>query len=138
MRYEFAEDIQKLAGEISILLFPHIDLNNLKCYRSYGTSSRGTIARCHGLCKIMQKAIGVKAIYVLEFLTERYEKLSDEDKLKVIIHELMHIPKAFGGGFIHHNVVTDRNVNLCYAEYKKMKIKNFQNPKQKLADETCL
>lgn len=119
MRYEFAEDIQKLAEEISIMLFPHVDLNNVKCFRSYGTSSRGTIARCHGLCKIMQKAIGVKAIYVLEFLTERFEKLDKEQQLKVIIHELMHIPKAFGGGFKHHDVVTERNVNKCYAEYKK-------------------
>lgn len=119
MKYEFAEDIQKLAEEISIMLFPHIDLNNVKCYRSYGTSSRGTIARCHGLCKIMQKAIGVRAIYVLEFLTERFEKLDKEDQLKVIIHELMHIPKAFGGGFKHHDFVTEKNVNRCYAEYKR-------------------
>jgi len=127
MRYEFAEDIQKIAEEISIMLFPHIDLANVKCYRSYGTSSRGTIARCHGLCKIMQKAIGIKAIYVLEFLTERFERLDKEEQLKVIIHELMHIPKTFGGGFKHHDVVTQGNVNRCYAEYKKLK-----NAKEKI------
>src|SRR4030042_1199477 len=96
-------------------------LVNIKCYRSYGTSSRGTIARCHALNKIMQKAIGIKAVYVLEFLTERFEKMDNEEKLKVIIHELMHIPKSFGGGFKHHNFVTERNVNRCYAEYKKRK-----------------
>jgi predicted metallopeptidase len=117
MKYEYAEDIQKLAEEISKMLFPYIDLNNVKCYRSYGTSSRGTIARCHGLGKIMQKAIGIKAMYVLEFLTERFEKMTNEDKIKVVIHELMHIPKSFGGGFKHHDVVTERNVNKCYAEY---------------------
>jgi predicted metallopeptidase len=124
MRYEYAEDIQKLAEEISKMLFPHIDLNNVKCFRSYGTSSRGTIARCHGLPKVMQKAIGIKAIYVLEFLTERYEKMDNEEKLKVIIHELMHIPKSFGGGFKHHDFVTERNVNKCYAQYKKIKSEN--------------
>jgi predicted metallopeptidase len=121
MKYEYAEDLQKTAEEISKMLFPHVDLSNIKCYRSVGTSSRGTIARCHALNKIMQKAIGIKAIYVLEFLVERFEKLSEEDKLKVIIHELMHIPKTFGGGFVHHDVVTERNVNHCYAEYKKRK-----------------
>jgi len=121
MKYEYAEDLQKTAEEISKMLFPHVDLNNMKCYRSYGTSSRGTIARCHALNKIMQKAIGIKAVYVLEFLVERFEKLNDEDKLKVIIHELMHIPKTFGGGFVHHDVVTERNVNRCYQEYKKIK-----------------
>jgi predicted metallopeptidase len=121
MKYEYAEDLQKVAEEISIMMFPHVDLSNIKCYRSVGTSSRGTIARCHALNKIMQKAIGIKAVYVLEFLVERFEKLSEEDKLKVIIHELMHIPKTFGGGFVHHDVVTERNVNHCYAEYKKRK-----------------
>ena len=121
MKYEFAEDLQKLAEEISIILFPHVDLKNVKCFRSYGTSSRGTIARCHALNKIMQKAIGIKAVYVLEFLVERFEKLDNEEKIKVVIHELMHIPKTFGGGFVHHDVVTEKNVNRCYYEYKKRK-----------------
>jgi predicted metallopeptidase len=119
MKYEYAEDIQKTAEEISTMLFPHIDISNVKCFRSYGTNSRGTIARCHGLPKVMQKAIGIKAIYVLEFLTERFEKFNKEEQVKVIIHELMHIPKSFGGGFKHHDFVTEKNVNRCYAEYKK-------------------
>lgn len=121
MKYEFAEDLQRTAEEMSKILFPHVDISNIKCYRSYGTSSRGTIARCHALNKIMQKAIGIKSVYVLEFLAERFEKLNNEEKLKVIIHELMHIPKTFGGGFKHHDFVTERNVNRCYAEYKKIK-----------------
>lgn len=119
MKYEFAGDIQKIAEEISSFLFPHVDLSNVKCFRSFGTSSRRTIARCHGLNKVMQKAIGIKAVYALEFLSERFDKLNNEEKIKVIIHELMHIPKSFGGGFKHHDFVTDRNVNKYYAEYKK-------------------
>jgi len=121
MRYEFAEDLQRVAEEISRMLFPHVDLSNMKCYRSWGTSSRGTIARCHALNKIMQKAIGIKAVYVLEFLSERFDKLDDEEKIKIVIHELMHIPKTFGGGFKHHDFVTDRTVNKVYIEYKKRK-----------------
>jgi predicted metallopeptidase len=123
MKYEYAEDIQKLAEEISRMLFPHVDLNNVKCFRSWGTNSRGTIARCHGLSKVMQKAIGIKAIYVLEFLTERFEKMNKEEQIKVVIHELMHIPKSFGGGFKHHDFVTNKNVNLCYTEYKRILLK---------------
>ncbi len=117
MKYEFAEDIQKIAEEISVLLFPHVDISRIKCFRSYGTSTRGTIARCHALGKLMQKAIGVNAFYALEFLVERFDKLSDEEQMKVVIHELMHIPKTFGGGFKHHNVVTERNVDLMYKTY---------------------
>jgi predicted metallopeptidase len=121
MKYEFAEDIQRIAEEISVMLFPYIDLFNVKCFRSFGTSSRRTIARCHALNKIMQKAIGIKAVYVLEFLSERFDKLDKEEQIKVVIHELMHIPKCFGGGFKHHDFVTERNVNKYYREYKDRK-----------------
>ena len=118
MKYEFAPDIQIIAEKVCQALFPHVKIERIKCFRSYGTSTKGTIARCHALGKLMQAAIGIRAIYALEFLTERFEKLSKEEQLKVIIHELMHIPKTFGGGFKHHNYVTEKNVNLMYKTYK--------------------
>ncbi|MGD9276438.1 MAG: putative metallopeptidase [Candidatus Pacearchaeota archaeon] len=121
MKYEFAEDLQVIAEEISKMLFPHVDIERVKCFRSFGTSSRRTIARCHALGKLMQKAIGIKAVYALEFLHERFDKLDNEEKIKTIIHELMHIPKTFGGGFKHHDHVTDRNVNLMYKTYMNLK-----------------
>jgi len=121
MKYEFAPDLQKIAEEISELLFPHVDIQRVKCFRSYGTSSRRTIARCHALGKIMQKAIDTKAFYVLEFLSERFDKLDNEEKIKIILHELMHIPKTFGGGFKHHGFVCEKSVNKYYQEYKKKK-----------------
>lgn len=126
MKYEFAEDLQKIAEEISRFLFPHVQINRVKCLRSYGTSSRRTIARCHALGKLMQKAMGIKAVYALEFLSERFDKLSKEEQVKVIIHELMHIPKTFGGGFKHHNFVCEKNVELHYETYKakKKEVKN--------------
>ena len=64
-----------------------------------------------------QKAMGVDAFYALEFLGEKFDKLSTEEKVKTIIHELMHIPENFGGGFKHHDVVTEGNVNKCYKVY---------------------
>jgi len=121
MRYEHAPDIQTKVQEISRILFPHVQLDNVRCFRGFGSSSRRIIARCHALGKLMQKAIGIKAVYALEFLSERFDKLSEEEQIKTIIHELMHIPKTFGGGFKHHNFVTERNVNKMYKEYKKIK-----------------
>src|SRR3989338_7019078 len=117
MKYEPAPDVQFIAEEISKMLFPHVILERVKYFRSYGSSSRGTIARCHALGKLMQKAIGIKAFYALEFISERFDNLSEEDKSKTIIHELMHIPNTFGGGFKHHNFVTERNVNKMYKAY---------------------
>jgi len=121
MRYEEAPDVQQIAEEISNLLFPHVKLERVKCFRSYGTSSRGTIARCHTIGKLMQKAMNTNAFYVLEFISERFDKLKEEDKIKVIIHELMHIPATFGGGFRHHDHVCDRNIEKNYRAYKLKK-----------------
>ncbi len=119
MRYEDAPELQRKAEEISRIMFPHIKLERIKCFRSYGSSSRGTIARCHALGKILQKTIGVEAYYALEFISERFDKMDEEEQIKIIMHELMHIPKTFGGGFKHHDFVCERNVNLYYKEYKK-------------------
>lgn len=124
MRYEYAPDLQEIAEEISRMLFPHIVVERVKCFRSYGSSARGTIARCHTLGKLMQQTIGVKAYYALEFLCPKFERLSKEEKIKTIIHELMHIPKTFGGGFKHHDWVTDKNVNLHYKTYIAKKEEN--------------
>ena len=121
MKYIYDEELQNIAEEISKMLFPHIDIERVKCFRSKGSSTRGTIARCHALGKLMQLAIGVKAHYALEFISERFDKLSEEDKIKTIIHELMHIPQTFGGGFRHHNWVTEKNVNLHYKTYREKK-----------------
>lgn len=121
MRYEPAPDIQLIADEISNLLFPHVKLDRVKCFRSYGTSSRGTIARCHTIGKLIQKAMNTNAIYVLEFISERFDKLNKEDQIRVIIHELMHIPATFGGGFRHHDHVCDRNIEKNYRAYKLKK-----------------
>jgi predicted metallopeptidase len=125
MKYEFAPELQLKAEEISRILFPHVKLECVKCFKSYGTSSRRTIARCHALGKLMQKALATNAFYALEFLSERFDKLGEEEQIKVIIHELMHIPKTFGGGFKHHNFVTEKNVNLHYKAYKKLKNRKF-------------
>ncbi len=117
MRYEYAPDLQLIAEDISKRLFPHIKMERVKCYRSYGSSTKRTIARCHALGKLMQKAIGVEAYYALEFLSAKFDKLSKEEQVKTIIHELMHIPQTFGGGFRHHDYVTEKNVNLMYKTY---------------------
>ncbi len=130
MIYEFAPDIQEKAEEISEFLFPHIQLDNIQCFRSFGTSSKLTIARCHALGKILQKAIDRKAFYALEFLSERFDRLDEEEQLKVIMHELMHIPKTFGGGFKHHDFVCDKNINKYCREYKSKRKKNERQIKE--------
>ena len=119
MRYEDAPDLRQQALDIIRRLgMSHVQLENVSFFRSYGTSSRRTIARCHTIGKLIQKALGRGAIYVLEFIHERFDNLDAEDKTKTIIHELMHIPKAFGGGFKHHDYVCEREIEKLYNLYK--------------------
>jgi len=123
IKYKKAEDLQKEIEEIVLFLFPHVKLDSVICLRSFGSKSRGTIARCHALGKAMQLALGRKGFYVIEVISERFDKLSKEDKIKTLIHELMHIPKNFGGGFKHHDFVCRKNVDRMYEKYVNLKYK---------------
>ncbi len=121
IKYQEAEDIKQIAEKIvNKLKWSHINLNEVGFLRSFGSGSRGTIARCHALGKAMQLGLKRKGFYLIEVISERFDKMSEEDRIKVIIHELMHIPKTFGGGFIHHHMVNDRTVNTIYEQYKKI------------------
>lgn len=122
IRYEKADDIQEnLAEIVGTLGLRHIDLERVACVRSYGSSTKKIIARCHGMSKVLQLAMGVKAFYVLEFISERFDKLDDNGQVETIIHELMHIPKNFGGGFRHHDHVSRENVESMHKRYRKAK-----------------
>jgi predicted metallopeptidase len=122
IRYEIAEDIQtRFADIVRTLGLHHIDLDKVVCVRSRGSSARRIIARCHGMSKVLQVALRIKAFYVLEFISERFDRLSEMDQTRTIIHELMHIPKNFGGGFRFHDHVTARNVQAMLDTYLRAK-----------------
>ena len=109
LEYVEAPDVKELADEIadSLDLF-HVVPQFVYCYRSKGSKSKRTIARIHGLGKIWQEALRRPPTYVIEVISERYDRLSDEEKEKTMIHELLHIPKGFSGGFRPHKGYIDR------------------------------
>jgi len=122
IKYRMAEDIMaRICDIVKTLGHDHVRLSGVYAIRSYGSQSRGVLARCHALSKIWQLALGIKAVYLIEVISERFDKMPREDQDKVLIHEIMHIPKSFGGGFKHHDVVTDRNVERMYREYLRLK-----------------
>jgi predicted metallopeptidase len=101
----------------TVLDMNHIDLNRVFCIRSIGTGSRNIIARCHSLPRILQQVLNIEPAYVIEIISEKYDEASEEERTKILIHELAHIPKTFGGGFIHHNVVRESFINKLYKKY---------------------
>ena len=118
MRYEIAHDVRMLAEDIVEKLgMDHIDLSRVIFIRSRGSSARYVVARCHGLGRIWQKALGMKPHYIIEVVAEKFDRLSYEEKVETIIHELMHIPKSFGGGFRHHDWVNGKNVRKMTKLY---------------------
>lgn len=118
IRYEIADDIQiRFADIVRTLGLHHIDVEKVVCLRSHGSSARRVVARCHGMSKVLQIAMGIKAFYVLEFIAERFDSFSDNEQTETIIHEMMHIPKNFGGGFRHHDHVTAKNVKGMLEKY---------------------
>jgi predicted metallopeptidase len=120
-RYERATDVSELLSSIIDKLgFTHVPKNRVYCYRSYGSKATNTIARVHSLPKIWQQALSEPAYYAVEVLAEQYDQLSIEEKEKTLIHELLHIPRSFGGGFRHHkDWVTKRRVEELYGALTK-------------------
>ena len=109
LKYMEALDVKMLADEITDCLdLFHVVPQFVYCYRSKGSKSKRTIARIHGLGKLWQEALRKPPIYVIEVISERYDKLSEADKEKTLIHELLHIPKGFSGGFRSHKGYVDR------------------------------
>ncbi len=123
IRYELAEDIgPEIRDIIHKLEMTHVDGSRVACVRSRGSKSRRVIARCHGLSRIMQLALKEKPHYVIEVVSERFDRLSKEEQTKVLIHELMHIPCSFGGGFRSHRPhVTRKKVERMYKQFIEAK-----------------
>jgi predicted metallopeptidase len=123
IKYEKADDIEKVAREIvGMLNWNHVALEHVAFIRSRGSTARRTIARCHALGKAMQIGMGrQKGFYLVEVISEKFDRLPDDEKLKVVIHELMHIPKSFGGGFVHHDKVHEESVEKVYQSFIRKK-----------------
>ena len=102
MDWEKAPDLQKeVENLIKNLKLNYIDPKRIKVFRSYGSKSRAR-ARIWSLPRIWQQALKVKPHYCIEVLSEKFDQLSVADQTRVLIHELLHIPKTFSGSLLPH------------------------------------
>jgi predicted metallopeptidase len=121
IRYTEAADVKKLTDEIidRLGLF-HVVPQFMFCFRSTGSTSKRTIARIHGMGKIWQEALNLPPSYTIEVISERYDRLSQTGKEKTIIHELLHVPRGFAGGFRpHKGYIDERIVDDLYRKLQE-------------------
>lgn len=120
IRYQPAPDVKQLAEKIvKGLDLGHVDLTRVHFCRSFGSTASRTSARIHGLPRVLQKALGMEPQYVIEVIGEEFDEMEADEKEKVLIHELLHIPKAFGGGFLPHR----GNITRSKVEYLHRRLK---------------
>lgn len=88
----------------AVIVSSGVDWVNLSRIFAFGSKNAKTraYARIWGLSRIWQKALKVDPAYILEVISEKYDKLSDHEKNKVLLHELAHIPKNFSGALVPH------------------------------------
>ena len=123
MEFQQAPDIQKRMARIVLHLgMVYIDSEKIKCFRSHG-SKTGASARIWSFPKIWQLALGVSPHYIIEVVTEKFDKLTSDEQDKVLIHELLHIPRNFSGALLPHRS-RGRSINMAiinnfFARLKK-------------------
>jgi len=120
IKYYKDEEVQELIEDICNVL----DIKNkdrIIGVKSYGSKSKRIFARCWAMSKIFTLA-DIPIYYAIEVLGEKWDKLSRDKKEQIVIHELLHIPKSFGGGLRpHKNFVTYSKVMHLWKLYKQKK-----------------
>ncbi len=122
MDIQKAPDISRAVRHIlAHVPFTHVDPKRIICIRSYRATSRAR-ARIWSFPRVWQLALSLPAYYVIEVLSEHFDDLSREDQSRVLIHELMHIPKNFSGSLVPHrgrrSHIDRRTVEKIYQIYK--------------------
>lgn len=84
---EIKNRIDKILENIGL---GHIQGSKLTVYRSFGSTGRA-IARIWSLPRVWQQTLSVPPQYIIEVISERFDRLSSSDQDRTLIHELMHI-----------------------------------------------
>src|SRR3990167_9143865 len=126
LEWEEAKDVKReIVKIVKTLELTHVKTSRVFCYRTEGSKARA-YARTWMMPKIFQNALGIEPAYVIEVLSRYYDRLSDDEKSKVLIHELLHIPRNFSGALLSHRGRSrhiGHDANALFKEYKS-KISN--------------
>lgn len=131
MQVEFAPDIQEKVNKIiQVLNLDYINSLRIICMRSKG-SKANAYARIWNLPQIWQKALDIRTYYIIEVLSENFDNLPEREKDKVLIHELIHIPKTFSGALRPHAYFDYKIDEKTVDEFYKRYLDSLSSSKQK-------
>lgn len=100
--WELDSEIERRSLElIKTLELEWLSYGRIFFYRSINSKARA-YARTWGLPKLWQRTLGVEPAYIVEVISEHFDKLSEKDQDKVLLHELTHIPHNFSGALVPH------------------------------------
>lgn len=102
MDWQSAPDIfHRISQIVPKIGFHHVVTRRIFCFRSTGSTGRA-VARIWSLPRLWQQALDQSPAYCLEVISERFDHLTAKEQDKVLIHELLHIPKNFSGALSAH------------------------------------
>lgn len=124
MQYQKAPEIKKTIVQlINRLNMDYIKTSNIHCIRSFDAKTRA-YARIWGMAKLFKEVAGLEPHYIIEVNARRFDKLTEREQIKTLIHELMHIPKTFSGALLPHrgryHRINDREVEKILESMKQI------------------
>ena len=97
-----APDIKRRIRSLAVSLqIDWIKPSSVYCVRSTNSKTRA-YARIWGLGRIWQQALNLKPVYIIEVISEKFDRLGLLEQDKVLLHEISHIPKNFSGSLVPH------------------------------------
>jgi len=109
----------------------YIDSSRLVCFRSRGSSGRAR-ARIWSLPTIWQLALKIPPGYCIEVISEKFDNLSLDDQERILIHELLHIPKTFSGALAAHRTHKHRTFRHYHdtveTMFRSLTQKSYDHP----------
>ncbi len=130
MKFEKAADIQRrITFLVNELQMEHVKAKNLVCFRSYGSSGRAR-ARIWSMPSIWQIALDIEPHYCIEVISEKFDNQSLDDQERILIHELMHIPKTFSGALVPHRTHKHRSFRHYHDTvenlFDRLEVKSYE------------
>ncbi len=101
IEWQEAPDIHERLAHLITKTDLGFDVSKIIAFRSHNAKTRA-YARIWGLGRIWQLALTIGPSYVIEVISEKFDKLSERQRDEILLHELCHIPKNFSGALMPH------------------------------------